>query len=116
MELLETDILNIINGALKVLAYDKMKPDKETIEKIIKISWDLNKHKQRIGVEYGTNDSREYVANACAGWDKELTLDFLNHCIETAYNKSHLGKEYKNEQLIKICKNSLKGKYSKADL
>ena len=45
LELLEFGHISVIVGALKVLAYDKMIPDNETIEKIINFCWDLKNHK-----------------------------------------------------------------------
>ena len=77
---------------------------------------DINKHKDRLGHEYGLVDSRKYLAIACANWDIELTRDFLNHCIDTASNISSFGKPVINQSLIEVCQNSLKGKFSKAYL
>jgi hypothetical protein len=108
LELLDFGSCSVIGGALSALAYDKMMPDNETIEKIIKICWDIHKHKDRIGYEYGLEDSRKYLAIACANWDKKLTKDFLNHCIESA-------EEY-NNILREVSQNSLNGKYSKSYL
>ena len=110
LELLNFGALSVIIGALEALAYDKMIPDDETIEKIIKICWDLHKHKDRIE---GSGDGRKYLAIACANWDKKLTEGILNHYIETAYYFDGITK---NDNLIAVCENSLKGKYSKSYL
>ncbi|WP_343618038.1 hypothetical protein [Flavobacterium sp.] len=112
LELLSFGSTSVICGALEALAEDKMLPPKNEIEEILKISWDINKHKDRIGHEYGLIDPRYYLAIACAGWDKTLCTDFLNHCIETAYNISRFDKPVENTSLINVCKKSLKGKYS----
>jgi hypothetical protein len=101
VELLKFGNSSVIEGAVTALAYDQMKPDNESIEKIIKLSWDWRNEK-------GYGDNRKYVAIACWNWDKKLTGNFLNHCIETA-------DQYDNN-LKEISKNSLKGKYSKSYL
>jgi hypothetical protein len=101
VELLTFGNFSIIEGTVMALAYDQMKPDNETIEKIIKLSWDWRNEK-------GYGDNRKYVAIACWNWDKKLTENFLNHCIETA-------DEYDNN-LREVSQNSLKGKYSKSYL
>jgi hypothetical protein len=108
LELLHFGSVSIICGALKALAVDKMIPANETIKEIIKICWDIHKHKDRIGHESGLIDSRKYLAIACSNWDKDVTKDFLNHCIETA--------EKNDNNLIEVSKNSLKGTYSKSYL
>jgi hypothetical protein len=114
LELLEFGGISVIGGALFALAFDQMMPDNETIEKIIKKCWDIQNHKDRIGEEYGTMDYRKYLAIACANWDKKLTECFLNHCIETSTHISRFNNEVKDINLIEVCKNSLKGKYSKS--
>lgn len=116
LELLEFGSVSVISGALRALAIEQLTPSKTEIEQIIAKCWNINKHKDRIGYEYGLIDSRRYLAIACANWDKELTTDFLNHCIETAYNISRFEKPVQNENLIAICKNSLIGKFSKSYL
>ncbi|HMT29543.1 MAG TPA: hypothetical protein PKD91_09720 [Bacteroidia bacterium] len=113
LDLLSFGSTSVICGALEVLAIDKMLPPNNEIEEIIKICWDINKHKDRIGHEFGLTDPRKYLAIACAGWDKTLCAGFLNHCIETAYNINRFDKPVENTNLIDICKNSLKGKYTK---
>ena len=105
LELLEFGRISVIGGVLMVLAIDKMIPDNDTIEKIIKICWNLHEHKDRT---VGIGDDRKYLAIACANWNKNLVKDFLNHCIETA------GKN--QNYLIEVSQNSLNGKYSKAYL
>jgi hypothetical protein len=112
LELLNFGSTSVIAGALRALAIDKMLPPKNEIEEILKISWDINKHKDRVGHEFGLIDPRIYLAVACAGWDLELTKDFLNHCIETALNISRFDQPVENVHLIEVCKKSLKGKYS----
>jgi len=112
LELLNFGSTSVIAGALKALAVDKMLPQKNETEEILKISRDINKHKDRIGHEFGLIDPRIYLATACAGWDLVLTTSFLNHCIETAFNISRFNKPEENVYLIEVCKKSLKGKYS----
>jgi len=113
LELLSFGSTSVIHGALEALAVDRMLPPNNEIEKILKMSWDINKHKDRIGHEYGLMDPRHYLAVACAGWDKSLTTEFLNHCRETAYNIDTFGKPIKNGNLIDVCEKSLKSKYAK---
>ena len=108
--LLEFGRISVIVGALKALAYDKMIPDNETIEKIINFCWDLKNHKDIVN---GISDGRNYLAIACANWKIKMTEKILNHYIETAYKFNNVTKD---ENLINICNNSLKGKYSKAYL
>jgi hypothetical protein len=112
LELLSFGSTSVIHGALIALAVDRMIPPNNEIEQIIKISWDINKHKDRIGHEYGLMDPRNELARACAGWDKSLATGFLNHCIETAFNINDNRKPVENNILIDICKNSLSGKYA----
>jgi hypothetical protein len=112
LELLSFGSTSVIAGALKALAIDKMLPPKNEIEVILKISLDINKHKDRIGHEFGLVDPRIYLASACAGWDLVLTSNFLNHCIVTAFDISRFDKPVENVQLIEVCEKSLKGKYS----
>jgi hypothetical protein len=116
LELLNFGSYSVIGGALEALAYDQMMPDNETIEKIIKICWDIHKHKDRVGLEYGLGDRRIYLAIACANWDRNLTEAFLNHCIETSTHIDSFGDEVQDERLITVSENSLKGKYSKSYL
>jgi hypothetical protein len=104
LELLEFGHISAIVGVLMALAYDQMVPDNNTIEKIIKLCWDMKNHKD---VTVGISDGRKYLAIACANWDKKLTERILNHYIETAGN---------DKNLIDVCNNSLKGKYSKSYL
>lgn len=116
LELLEFGSVSVIHGALLALAIDQMKPNENEVKKILSFCKDINKHKDRIGHEYGLVDSRKYLAIACANWDIALTSDFLNHCIDTASNISSFGKPVINQSLIEVCQNSLKGKFSKAYL
>jgi hypothetical protein len=116
LELLEFGSVSVISGALKALAIDQIIPNKNDVRKILLQCRDINKHKDRIGHEYGLLDSRQYLAIACANWDIELTRDFLNHCIATASDISSFGKPVTNQNLIDVCQNSLKGKFSKAYL
>ena len=95
--------LSLVDGALNPLAYDKMMPPKEEIIELIQLSWDLHRHKDRIGYEKNYCDPRYGIAAACAGWDKELTIDFLNHCLATAVD---------DPSLIAVAKKSIKGKYT----
>lgn len=116
LELLEFGSISVITGALRALAIEELMPSKLQIKQIINKCWDINKHKDRIGHEYGLIDPRIYLAIACANWDKELTADFLNHCIETAYNINRFEKSVQNLNLVAVCENSLKGKFSKSYL
>lgn len=79
-----------------------MQPDKNQIKELIKLSWDLHKHKDRIGHEGGYCDPRYGLAAACAGWDKQLTKDFLEYCLLTG-----------DTPVKYVAENSLKGKYVK---
>lgn len=114
IELLEFGSISVITGALNALAIEQLVPSKNDIEQLLNKSWDINKHKDRVGHEYGLIDPRIYLAIACANWDKDLTKKFLNHCIETAYNISRFEKPVLNANLVAVCENSLKGKFSKS--
>lgn len=103
IELLKFGGLSIVDGALNPLGYDKMSPPTKQINELIDLSWDLHKHKDRIGYESNYSDPRYGLAAACAGWDKKLTKSFLMHCIETAN---------KDSSLILVSEKSLKGKYA----
>jgi hypothetical protein len=84
-------------GMLDALGYDKMLPNNEDIKTIIKSTWDFG-----ISREKGFVDPRYGLAAACAGWDKEIVRDFLNHGIATG-----------DVPLKYVSENSLKGKYVK---
>jgi len=114
LDLLDFGSVSVVCGALQPLAIDQMMPSDSEISELLKQCWDINKHKDRIGQEYGLIDSRLYPAAACANWNKELTEDFLTHCIETGYNINRFDKPIRNDNLIAICENSLKGKFSKS--
>jgi hypothetical protein len=101
LELLKFGGLSTVDGCLNPLGYDRMLPDESQIKELIKLSWDLNKRKD-YDARYG--DPRYGIAAACAGWDRQLTKDFLEHCIATAD---------RNTPLIYVSENSLKGKYVK---
>lgn len=101
LELLKFGGLSTVSGCLNPLGYDKMQPDESQIKELIKLTWDLNKHKD---YEPGYGDPRYGIAAACAGWDRQITKDFLEYCIATANGDTPL--EY-------VSKNSLKGKYVK---
>jgi hypothetical protein len=113
IELLKFGSVSVVAGALLSLAVDRMKPANNEIEEILKRSRDINKHPDRIGREFGLIDSRIYLALVCADWEPDMTNDFLNHCIETAFNINRFNKPEENSNLIAVCKNSLKGKFSK---
>ncbi|MFH6985631.1 hypothetical protein [Marinoscillum luteum] len=113
IELLKFGSVSVISGSLLSLPTDRMIPPREEIKEVIERSWDINKHPDRIGHEFGLIDSRIYLALQCADWDIEFTSDFLNHCIETAFDISRFGKPVANQNLIAVCENSLKGKFSK---
>jgi hypothetical protein len=104
LDLLEFGGLSIVDGALTPLAYDKMQPTNDDIKILLSLCWNLHKHKDRIGFEYGYTDPRYALAAACAYWNKSLTMPFLNHCIETANTDS---------SLIYVAKAVLQGKKPK---
>ena len=101
LELLRFGGLSIVDGCLNPLGYDRMQPDESQITELIELSWDLHKHRD---YEPAYGDPRYGIAAACAGWDRHLTKDFLEHCIATAD---------RNTPLIYVSENSLKGKYVK---
>ena len=70
LELLDFGRISIIEGVLMVLAIDKMIPDNEIIEKIIKKCWNLHQHED---MDVGIGDCRKYLAIACANWNINLT-------------------------------------------
>jgi hypothetical protein len=100
IELLKFGRLSVIHGCLDPLGYDKMVPPIDQIKELIRLGWDLHKHKDRLGQEYGLSDPRYGLAAACAGWDKELTKEFLKHCVLTGDAPVKYAAEH-----------SLKGKY-----
>ncbi|MBK7763881.1 MAG: hypothetical protein IPI46_11040 [Bacteroidetes bacterium] len=99
LELLAFGGLSIVDGCLNPLGYDIMQPPAYQIKELITLTWNLHKHKD---YESGYGDPRYGIAAACAGWDKNLTQHFLEHCIETADGYT---------PLIYVSENSLKGKY-----
>ncbi len=99
IELLRFGGFSIIDGCLNPLGYDRMIPPDDEINELVRLSWDLHKKKER-----GFTDPRYGIAAACAGWKKELTEDFLKHCLDTAE---------KDTPLKYVAENSLKGKYVK---
>lgn len=113
IDLLNFGSVSVISGALYSLPIDRMIPPENEIELIINKSWDINKHPDRIGHEFGLIDSRIYLALACSDWNPNLTKGFLNHCIKTAFNINRFDRPVENTNLIAVCENSLKGKYSK---
>lgn len=115
LDLLPTARLSVLTGLLMALSTDRMVPEKEDCKNIIRACWDANKHPDRTGQEYGLIDPRNYLANACAGWDKQLTAGFLHHCIFTAFDINLQGNKVENKTLMDICKKALSGKYSKLD-
>lgn len=104
IKIMEGGGLSLVDGLLVPLGHDKMMPPKDEIIELIKLAWDFHEHKDRVGHEYGYADPRYGLALACAGWDKELTTSFLNHCIATS------GKE---QSIRKVSEGALKGKYVK---
>lgn len=113
LALLPTARLSVLTGLLMALSADRMTPGREDCKNIIRACWDANKHPDRAGQEYGLADPRSYLANACAGWDKQLTAGFLHHCIFTAFDIDLQGNKVENKTLNDICKKALSGKYSK---
>lgn len=102
LALLQFGGLSTVDGCLNPLGYDKMLPDDNQIKELIRLGWDLHKHKDRLGQEKGYCDPRYGLAAACAGWDNQLTKDFLEHCIATG-----------DAPVKYVAENSLKGKYVK---
>lgn len=103
IELLKTGGLSVVSGALNTLGNDRMMPSDEEINELIKLSWDLHRHKDRVGKEFGLMDPRYGLAFACAGWDRHLTRSFLDHCLDTTSEK---------EPWMKVVvESSFKGKY-----
>lgn len=76
IEPLQIGRISTVDGCLNPLGYDKMQPDENQIKELIKLSWDLHKHNDRLGHEEGYCDSRYGLAAACAGWNRQLTKDF----------------------------------------
>lgn len=104
IELLQFGGLSTVDGCLNPLGYDRMQPDENQIRELIRLSWDLHKHRDYLGQEAHFSDPRYGLAAACAGWDRELTKGFLEHCLATAGRDAPL--KY-------VAENSLKGKYVK---
>lgn len=83
IELLGFGGLSVVGGALVVLGHDQMMPPNNEIVELLELGWDLHRHKDRIGYEFGYLDPRYGLALACSRWDKELTGPFLEHCHAT---------------------------------
>jgi hypothetical protein len=83
-------------GLLYALGIDKMIPSPDEQTKIIKHFWNFGMDRN------GYSDPRYGLAAACAGWDKEIVRDFLQHCIKT-------GDKY----ILNVTESALKGKYVK---
>jgi hypothetical protein len=99
LELLRFGRLSIVDGCLNPLGYDRMQPEENQVKELIKLSWDLHEHED-YEPEYG--DPRYGLAAACAGWNKALTKEFLEHCVATG-----------DAPVKYVAENSLKGKYVK---
>ena len=56
------------------------------------------------------------MALAAGRWNPALTHEFLQHCIDTAYDISSFDKQVRNIHLVNICNNSLAGKIAKGYL
>jgi hypothetical protein len=115
LQLLPSARISVLTGILMALSTDRMMPDREDCKTIIRACWDANAHTDRNDNEYGLTDPRIYLANACAGWDKQLTAGFLHHCISTAFVTLPSGKRVEDKALTDICKKALSGKYCKVD-
>jgi hypothetical protein len=102
IELLRDSGLSVVDGALVPLGHDHMIPPKDEILKLIELGWDLHRHKDRLGNERGYADPRYGLALACSGWDKQLIIPFLKHCLETSENDS---------SFKRVVANAIKGKY-----
>lgn len=98
-ELLNKGGFSLIDGCLNPLGYDRMMPNNEDIKRLLRLTWDIHKIKPK-----GYTDPRYGIAAACAGWNPELTHDFLQHCLDTAG---------KDTPLIYVAKNALEGRYVK---
>ncbi|MCK9157174.1 MAG: hypothetical protein M0P12_14010 [Paludibacteraceae bacterium] len=97
-ELLSNNEFSVQEALLEVLGYDKMIPSIEEQKLIIDMYFLFGQ-----GIDLNSFcDPRYGLAAACAGWDKEIVRDFLNHCIATG-----------DAPLKYVSENSLKGKYVK---
>lgn len=94
-EILNAGGQSIMEGAMEALGYDRMVFDAETCRSLIVRCWDLGSERSR-----GYSDPRYGLAAACAGWDKELTRDFLQHCLKAD-----------DVPLCYVAEKSLQGKY-----
>jgi hypothetical protein len=104
IRLLTSGRLSLVSGALIPIGNDRMIPSDNEISELINLSWDLHQHPDRIGLERGYLDPRYGLALACAGWKKDLTNPFLNHCLAT------IGKDAMLKSVVEL---ALKGKYGK---
>ena len=102
LELLKFGGLSVVDGCLNPLAYDKMTPTENQITELVSLCWNLHNHRDRLGHENGYCDPRYGLAAGCAGWDKRLTKEFLEHCLITG-----------DGPVKYVAENSLKGKYGK---
>jgi hypothetical protein len=102
INLLGNGSLSTVDGALLVLGEDRMLPPASQIVELITLGWDLHLHKDRVGYERNFVDSRYGLVLACSGWDKKLTLPFLDHCLKTNPNE---------QRLKQTIENAKKGKY-----
>lgn len=87
---------SLVYGMFNALGYDKMQPCASDIKTIIDFAWNFG-----INEEKGYGDPRYGLIAACAGWDKSLVSEFLNHILATT--------EFSNIKYI--AENSLIGKY-----
>ncbi len=97
-ELLSNIEFSVQEALLEVLGYDKMVPSIEEQKLIIDKYFLFGQ-----GIDLNSFcDPRYGLAAACAGWDKEIVRDFLDHCIATG-----------DVPLKYVSENSLKVKYVK---
>ncbi|HEX8018382.1 hypothetical protein [Mucilaginibacter sp.] len=102
INLLKNGGLSTVDGALLVLGVDRMLPPASQISELITLGWDLHLHRDRVGYERNFVDPRYGLILACSGWDKKLTLPFLDHCLKTNPNEQRLNQTIENAK---------KGKY-----
>lgn len=76
LELCRFGNFSVVDGAMRRLGADKVKPSPAEIVELIRFIEGFPAH----GID-GYGDIREGGACACAGWDKNLVGDFLERCL-----------------------------------
>ncbi len=97
LEMINTSIYSLTEGALEALGYDKMCPDIETQRTIISKCIHFGVNRAR-----GYSDPRYGLAAACAGWDEEIVKPFLENCLQT-----------NDAPILYVAQNAVKKKYVK---